>query len=170
MTLGVDRPLAIGDTVKIDDFTATVEQIGLRSTRLRTVDQTIITIPNGRLADMRIENISQRSCIRFATNLALAHSTESVKIRAIITAIRGFFEAHPKVEKETVSVAFIALGESSLTIEVVAFYESTEWVPYRDFRQDVLLTLMEIVEKEGAEFASPVRNVRMLPHPPVPSP
>jgi MscS family membrane protein len=110
---------------------------------------------------MRIENISERSRIRFATNLAIAYGTESEKVRGIIDDIRSHLAATPMVEAETVSVALVALAESWITIEVVAWFQSTSWDEYRPFRQEALFALMTIVEKRGAKLAFPTRTLRV---------
>jgi MscS family membrane protein len=159
VTLGVDRPLAIGDFVKIEDMMGTVEQIGLRSTRIRTLDRTLITVPNGRLADMKIENYAPRDRIRLAMTIGLEYGTPSATVRRVLEDVRAYLRGHEKVATDTVSVSFVALADSWLSIEILAMFDSPSFDDFKVFREEALLELMRIVEARGASFAFPTRTV-----------
>jgi MscS family membrane protein len=160
-TLGLDRPLHIGDYVKVDDLQGTVEQVGLRSTRIRTLDRTLVTMPNGRLADMRIENYSARDRLRFTTKIGLVYSTKPKALRAILEEIRAYFAERPDVFKDSILVNLVDFGDSAFVIEVMVWLESQKWTEFLAFREEVLLSLTEIVERNGSAFAYPTRKVEV---------
>jgi hypothetical protein len=88
LAIAADQPLRVGDAVKIDDFSGTVERIGLRSTQVRTLDRSLITIPNGKLSDTRVESFAARDRIRFATLVSLAYGTTEAQVRRVLEGIR----------------------------------------------------------------------------------
>ena len=106
LSIGVDQPFRTGDFVKIEDFVGTVERIGMRSTRIRTLDRTIITIPNGKLSDMRTETFAPRDRIRLLANLGLVYSTSAAQMREVLAGIERALRAQPKLWPESVSVRF----------------------------------------------------------------
>jgi MscS family membrane protein len=163
VAIGLDQPFRVGDFVRVDDVIGTVESIGMRSTRLRTLDRTLVTIPNGKLADMRAETFAVRDRIRLLANLGLSYATTSAQMRAVIAGIEGTLRAHPKTWPEVVSVRFSALGDSTLNVEVMAWLQTTDWNEFTVLRQDLLLRFMEIVEEAGTTFAFPTRTVHLVP-------
>ncbi len=162
VSLGVDQPLRVGDFVKVGDVTGTVERIGLRSTRFRTLDRTLVTIPNGKLADMQIETFAERDRIRLAAMLSLEYGTTAAQMREVVSGIEALLRAHPKIWPETVVVRFVAVAGSSLDVEVMAWFQTSSFDEFRDIRQEVLLGILEIVEKAGTSFAFPTRTVRLV--------
>lgn len=160
VSIGVDQPFRVGDFVKVEDFVGTVESIGMRSTRFRTLDRTIITIPNGKLADTRTETFAPRDRIRLFANLALAYHTRAEQMRQVLSGIEGALRDHPVLAKDKPSVRFTELREFALNVEVVAWFQTTDWNEFTSIRQDLLLRFMEIVEAAGTTFAFPVREVR----------
>lgn len=162
VSLGVDQPLRVGDFVKVGDVTGTVEKIGLRSTRLRTLDRTLVTIPNGKLADMQIETFAERDRIRLAAILNLEYGTTAAQMREAVSGIEAMLRAHPKIWPDTVVVRFLAFAGSSLEVEVMAWFQTSSFDEFRDIRQEVLLGILEIVEKAGTSFAFPTRTVRLV--------
>jgi len=165
-SLGVDQPFRQGDFVKVEDFTGNVESIGLRSTRIRTADRTIITVPNGKLADMRIETFAERDRLRFACIVGLVYSTTADQLRTVLANLEAYLRAHPKIWPDTVVVRFQQLGASSLDIEVNSWFQTTDWNEFLDIRQANLLAIMEIVEKAGSAFAFPTHTVELVSAPP----
>ena len=163
IALGVDQPLREGDFVKVDsDVSGTVEVVGLRSTRIRTADRTIVTLPNGRLADMKIETFAPRDRIRFATTLGLVYETTSAQLREILAAIERVLKAHPKAWPADVVVRFLGFGQSSLDVEVVAWFATRDYGEFRAYREEILLAIMEIVEGAGSSFAFPTQTVHVV--------
>jgi MscS family membrane protein len=161
-SIGADQPFREGDFVKIEDFVGTVETVGLRSTRIRTLDRTLISLPNGKLADMRIESFTARDRIRLACTLGLVYSTTSAQMREVLAGLEQVLRDHPKIWPDAVVVRFSALGASSLDIEIMAWFQTQDWGEFQVIRQDLLLQFMGIVERAGTSFAFPTRTVHVL--------
>jgi len=166
VSIGIDQPMREGDYIRVYDIYGTVEKIGLRSTRVRTQDRTIVTIPNGELSNQRVENYAHRERIRLYCVIGLEYGTSATTTRAIITAFEQLLVNHPKTWKEQIVVRLVALGSSSLDIEVFAWFQTTTFDDFGKMRQDILLSFMEIVEKEGSALAFPTRTVHVVNDPP----
>jgi MscS family membrane protein len=160
-SIGVDQPFREGDFVKIEDFVGTVEAIGLRSTRIRTLDRTIITLPNGKLADTKVETFAARDRIRLNLMLGVVYGTTEAQMRRILEGLERVLREHPKIWKDTVVVRLAGFGASSLDIEIMAWFETQDFNEFRDYRQDVLLAFMSIVEGNGSSFAFPTRTLHV---------
>lgn len=163
--LGVDRPFVEGDFVKIEDFLGTVETIGLRSTRIRTLDRTLITMPNGKLADMRLESYTARDRLRLSTILGLEYRTTPEQLREVLDGWEKVLRAQPKLWPDAVTVRFSEFAASSLNIEIMAWFLTSDWAEFQGIRQQVLLQFMEVVERAKTSFAFPTRTVHMAPPP-----
>lgn len=160
-SIGVDQPFREGDFVKVDDIVGTVEAIGLRSTRFRTLDRTIVTLPNGRLADMRLESFSARDRLRFACIVGLVYDTSAAQMRSVLTGFERVLRAHPAIWPDAVVVRFSELAASSLNVEVMAWFRTSDWSEFQGIRQDVLLRFMDVVEAAGTSFAFPTTTVHL---------
>ncbi len=162
VAIGVDQPFRVGDFVKVEDFLGTVESIGMRSTRFRTPDRTLITIPNGKLADSRSETFAARDRIRLFANLGLVYSTTPAQMRAVLAGIEELLRAHPLLFRDTPpSVRFNEFRESSLNVEVVAWFATADWAEFTRLRQELYLSFMELVERAGTALAFPTRTVQL---------
>jgi MscS family membrane protein len=161
VSIGVDKPFRVGDFVKIEDFVGTVELIGLRSTRIRTLDRTIITIPNGRLADMRVESFAPRDRIRLTFKLGLVYETTAAQMREVLEGIERSLREHPKIWADSVVVRFESFGDSSLNIQIMAWFTTSDFDEFQLIRQEVLLQFMDVVERAGTGFAFPTRTVHL---------
>jgi MscS family membrane protein len=162
VSITVDQPFRIGDFVRIEGGTmGTVEAIGLRSTRVRTLDRTLVTIPNGKLADQRIETFAPRDRCRLACTLGLVYSTTSEQMRAVVAGLEQVLKDHPRLWPEGMSVRFVALSASSLDVEAVAWFDTADWNEFQAIRQEVLLRFMEVVEKAGTELAFPTQTLHL---------
>jgi MscS family membrane protein len=166
--IAVDQPLREGDFVRIDNLSGTVEVIGMRSTRIRTLDRTLASIPNGKLADMRIETFAPRDRIRFAFTTGLTYSTSEAQLRTVLKEWERLLREHPKIWPDGIAVRFIGFAESSLSIDVGAFFATTDADEFSLIRQDLLLQYMAVVERVGAEFAFPTRTVELIGTAPLP--
>ena len=158
-SIAADHPFREGDQVKVDDFIGVVESIGLRSTRFRTYDRTLISLPNGKLADMRVESLAARDRIRLNCVVGLVYSTTSQQMRAVLEGMDAVLRAHPKVWPDEITVRLRELAASSLDIEVWAWFQVRRRVEFQLIRQEILLGFMEVVEKAGTSFAFPTRTV-----------
>jgi len=160
-SLGVDQPFREGDFVKVDDFQGTVETIGLRSTRVRTNERTVVSIPNGKLAEMRIESQAVRDRCYLACTLGLVYGTTANQMRLVVAGLEQVLRAHPKIFADNITVRFKELAPSSLDIEIMAWFLTTDYAEFQLIRQETLLAFMEVVEKAGTSFAFPTRTVHI---------
>jgi MscS family membrane protein len=154
IALAADQPLRVGDVVKVEGVEGQVEQIGARSTRLRTADRTLVTIPNGRLADSRIESLAARDRLRMATTVMLAYGTTEAQVRQIITDIEARLGAQPLVWPDLVVARLANLSPTSIDIEVMCWFQTADFDVFRHARQEVLLAILGVVEQAGARFVS----------------
>jgi MscS family membrane protein len=161
-SIGVDQPFRVGDFVKVEDFLATVERIGLRSTRFRTLDRTIVTIPNGKLADSRIESYTVRDRMRLATIVGLVYDTTEAQVREVLDGFQRVLRDQPKLWTEASTVRLRALGASSLDIEVMAWFQTEDWGEFQAIRQEVLLQFLGVVERAGTSVAFPTQTVHLV--------
>lgn len=160
-SIGVDQPFREGDFVKIEDFVGTVEAIGLRSTRFRTLDRTIITIPNGRLAEMRLESFTARDRLRFSAVIGLVYETTGPQMREVLAGFERVLRQHPRLWQDAVVVRFREFAASSLDIEVMAWFATADWGEFQVIRQEVLLQFMDVVAAAGTSMAFPTRTIHV---------
>ena len=164
----VDRPFVAGDWIVSPDgeIEGVVESIGFRSTRIRTFEQTLVVIPNNRLAEFVIDNISSRPFRRVWITVGLTYETPSDLMREAVSRIEKLLRTHPEVSQEsTMLVRFNEIAENSLDIMVYYFTATTVWADYLRIREDVNLKIMEIVESLGLEMAFPTRTIHLSPEP-----
>ena len=162
IALAADQPFRVGDFVKVEDFTGNVERIGMRSTQIRTLDRTLISLPNGKLADMRIEDFASRDRIRFAATVGLVHGTSAEQVQRVVAGLEAMLRASPRVWPDTVVARLLALSPSSLDVEVLCWFRTNDFGEFRDLRQEALLGIMRIVEEAGTTFAYPTRTVHVV--------
>jgi MscS family membrane protein len=162
LSIGVDQPMREGDTVKIYDFIGTVEQIGLRSTRVRTLDRTVITIPNGELANQRIESFAVRDRQRLATVIGLVHGTTEPQLRAILAELEAIVRRAPKTAQDTVVVRLRDLSAAAITIEIGVLFETTDPNEFLVLRQDILLAFMAAIEQHGSAIARATSTIQVM--------
>lgn len=155
----LDRPFTIGDWIKAGDMEGTVEEIGFRSTRIRTFAKTLITVPNSVLMNMSIDNFSQMPKRRIKLNVGVTYATSPAQMRQAVAAIKQLLREHPAIHQEFFLVNFTDFGASSLDIMVYCFTTSTVWNEYLDAREDVCLKIMEILENIGLEIAFPSQTL-----------
>jgi MscS family membrane protein len=161
VAIGVDQPFRVGDLVRVEDVLGKVEAIGMRSTRIRTLDRTVVTVPNGKLADMRAETYAVRDRIRLLANLGLVYGTTAAQLRTVLAGIEAALRAHPKIWPDAVSVRFTEFRESSLNVEVMAWFQTQDWDEFTLIRQDLYLEFMSVVEGAGTTFAFPTRTIQL---------
>ncbi len=157
----LDRPFTIGDWIKAEDMEGVVEDIGFRSTRIRTFSKTLITVPNSVLMNMSIDNFSQMPKRRIKLTIGVTYETTPAQMRQAVAAIKKMLREHPAIHQEFFLVNFTDFGASSLDIMVYCFTTSTVWGEYLDARQDVCLKIMETVEGLGLGIAFPSQTIYM---------
>ena len=154
-----DGTIKLGDSLKVGDTVGTVDAIGLRSTRIRTLDRTMVSLPNGQVAIAGLENLSARDKFRFLHTLGVDYHTTVEQMRRILAETTTLLAQHPGAEAESVRVRFLRLGDSSLDIEVFAYLFAQDWNHFLEIQQELLLNIMGIVEKNGASIAFPSRTL-----------
>jgi MscS family membrane protein len=162
LSIAADQPFRVGDFVRIEDFVGTVERIGMRSTQIRTLDRTLVTLPNGRLADMRVEDFASRDRIRLTTTIGVVYGTTRAQIERIVAGMEAVLRSHPLIWPDTVVVRFAGFGASSLDIEVMAWFRTSDFNVFRDCRQEALFGFMRVVEEAGSSFAFPTTTVHLV--------
>lgn len=154
-----DKPFRVGDTIKVDTVEGVVEKVGLRSTRVRTAERTLVVFPNGKLADMRIESFGPRDRIRFATKLLLSRATTTAQLKKIVEELPKKLAAHESVRKDEIFVRLVAIGEGSYDLEVSAPIETVDFALFARIREQLLVASIEVVEEAGARLAVPTREL-----------
>lgn len=160
MTLVVDQPVRVGDFCRFDgDKVGTVEAIGLRSTRIRTLDRTLITIPNGDFAQMKLETFAARDRIRLIHRITLRYETTPDQLRYVLVELRRLLYAHPRVVEEPSRVRFVGFGATSLDLELFAYVDTTDFNEFLAVQEDVMLRVMDVVAESGTGFAFPSQTL-----------
>jgi len=150
-----DRPVSVGDYCKFGDKEGTVEDIGLRSTRLRAPDRTLVTVPNGQFSSMTIENISARDKLLFHFTLNLHRDTTPDQIRMLLTAIKKILTENPKLEAGAASVYLGNVGKESVDLEMSAYVLTRNGDEYTQIKQDLYLRILDVAEAAGTSVAPP---------------
>jgi MscS family membrane protein len=154
-----DKTIRVGDACKIGAQTGTVEDIGLRSTFLRTDDRTILTIPNGQLSTMNIENFSMREKIYFHHVIGIRRETTAQKMRGLMDALRKLLVGDARLETSSSRVTLIRFGPSSLDLEIAAYILTTDGLKSLEIQEDLLLRIMDTIEANGAAAAFPSQTL-----------
>jgi MscS family membrane protein len=157
LTLFASQPVRVGDFCRFGDQVGTVEEIGLRATKIRTLDRTVITVPNAEFANMHLDNFSQRDRFWYHPLLSLRQETTPDQIRYLLVEVRKMLYAHPKVLSDPLHVRFRGFGEYSLDLEVFAYIGVTDYTESLEIAEDLNLRLMDIVSAAGTEFAVPAQ-------------
>jgi MscS family membrane protein len=159
LTLIADRPVRIGDFCRFGTTMGTIEEIGIRSSRIRTLDRTVMTVPNGEFAAMHIENFSQRDRFWFHPKLNLRYETSTDQMRRIIQSLDSMLRDHPKVDTKSTRVRFVELGAHSLDVEIFCYVHASDHAGFLEIQEELLLNCMEIVEAGGSGFAFPSQTL-----------
>jgi MscS family membrane protein len=165
-----DQAVRVGDFLKMDTVQGTVEHIGLRSTRIRTLERTIVSVPNGQIANASLETMSARDKFWFHPVVGLRYETTPQQLRAVVDGICRLLKENPAVETDSVRVRFIRLGQFSLDIDVSAYLIARDWNHFLELQERLLFAVTEIVQAAGTEIAFPsqtmyISNAQMAPTP-----
>lgn len=157
-TIFFDQPFTVGDVVTVGAVTGTIEKVGFRSTRIRTFDKSLVTLPNKKMIDAELDNLGLRSVRRVKFNVGLTYETSPDQIRSIVYDIQEMINQHEKTNQEG-RVRFQEFGASSLDVMVIYFVDSPRWEDLIDVKEDINYKIMEIVKKHKSDFAFPSRTV-----------
>ncbi|KPF90571.1 mechanosensitive ion channel protein MscS [Rhodopseudomonas sp. AAP120] len=152
LTLVTDQPMRVGDFCKFGETMGTIEDIGMRSTRIRTLDRTLITVPNGTLAALPIENFSRRDKFWYHPTLDLRYETTPDQLRTLMASMREMLLDHPKVDSPG-RVRMIGFGPNSLKVEIFSYVHAMDVDEFLEVQEELSLRLMELVEEAGTGFA-----------------
>jgi len=150
-----DEPIRVGDFCQFGGQMGTVEDIGLRSTRIRTLSRTVIAVPNGQLAVENIENFSLRDKFWFRHLIGVRYETTADQLRYVLAGIRTMLYSHPKVERDGARIRFVAFGGSSLDLEIFAYLKASEMSDFLAIQEDLLLRIMDLIAEAGTGIAFP---------------
>ena len=157
--LFIDKPVRVGDYCTFGDQSGTVENIGVRSTQLRAIDRTQISIPNAQFADMKIVNWAKCDTMLITETLGLRFETDAEQMRYVLAKIREMLHSHPRIEAETIRVRFIGFGDSSKNVNLRIYAKTREWNDFYSIQEDILLRIDDIVEASGTGFAFPSQTL-----------
>jgi MscS family membrane protein len=160
-SLILDEAVRVGDSFKIGDIVGTVEAVGLRSTRVRTLDRTLVTIPNGQMATMTLENYSARDNFWLRHLVGLTYDTEPSSLSAVLAAVRELLSQDSRVLPASVRVRFLRFSESSLELEIFAYVLARDWSHFLQIQEDLLIQIRQVINSNGAEIAYPVRTIHV---------
>ncbi|MBC7743828.1 MAG: mechanosensitive ion channel [Flavobacterium sp.] len=157
-TIFADKPFVVGDTIRFDKYEGTIEKVGFRSTLLRTLDKTLVIIPNKKLVDTPLENLSLQNLRRMKFNVALKYNTKTTTMLKISKEIEEYVNKHEATSNDALAT-FDSFGDSALNLQVLYFIEILDYNKYMRIRQEVNYGIMEIVTRNGGEFAFPSQTV-----------
>lgn len=153
VTLIADQPVRVGDFCKVGDVVGTVEQIGMRSTQIRTNDRTIVTIPNGMFSSLQIENFFHRDRFWFHPVFRIRFDATPDQIRYLLVEMRAILYAHPKVDPSSARVRFIEIGTDAFKLEVFSYIMAADFDRFLEIQEDIYLRMMDVVASSGTGFA-----------------
>ena len=157
-TIFFDQPFTVGDVVIVGSITGTIEKVGFRSTRIRTFDKSLVTVPNKKMIDAELDNLGLRKVRRVKFNVGLTYETSAEQIKAIVNDIQEMINLHEKTNQDG-RVRFQEFGASSLDIMVIYFVNSPRWEDLIDVKEDINYKIIEIVQKHKSDFAFPTTTV-----------
>ena len=159
LTIFTQAPIRVGDFVRYGAEMGTVEDIGLRTTRLRTLTNSVVSVPNARIASIETENLSYRTKIRYWPTLRLRYDTTAEQLKAIMDGIRNALASHGKVYDEPLRVRFTDFAEDCILIKVHSFVKTTDINEFLEVAEDLNFQIMESVRASGAAFALPGTSI-----------
>ncbi len=161
ITLYTQQPIRVGDFCRVGTDTGTIEEIGLRTTLIRTLANTLIAIPNARLASEPIDNISARSKILYRPILRLRYDTTPEQLQQILDGVRRLFSSHDRVLQDNHRVRFKEIADDALLVEVYAFLDTTDWSVYLELAEELNMRILEIVAQAGTTLSLPARTLHI---------
>lgn len=159
--LYMDQPVRAGDYCTFGDKTGTVERVGIRTTKIRGLDRTLISVPNANFVNMELVNWAHCDMMLIKTTIGLRYETGTDQLRYVLVRVREMLHAHPKIDSDTVRVRFAGYGSSSLDVDVRIYALTHEWNAFFAIREDVFLRINDIVEQSGTNLALPSQTVYM---------
>jgi MscS family membrane protein len=151
-----DRPVLVGDLCQFGGQMGTVEDIGLRSTRIRTNDRTVVTVPNSSFSTMTLENFSRRDRMWFHPTLQLRRETTSAQVREMMDLLDKMLREHPMIDVGGVPIRFTKIGDQSLQLEIFAYVRTIDGDEFIKVQTELLLRFLDASAERGIGFAIPL--------------
>lgn len=158
VSVTLDQPVRIGDFIRFGEFTGTVEDIGLRSTVIRTTARTLVTVPNSQFSEMQLENFAARDKILMLKTIALRYDTTPEQIRSIVSRITEYLASREDTD-EGARARFVNMSDFSLDIEVFVYILTSDFNLFLKAQEEIYLDIMEIVHTAGTDFAFPTSSI-----------
>ena len=149
MMLITDQPVRVGDTCRFGNRIGVVEDIGLRSTRIRTPERSIVSVPNAEFSSTQIENLSLRDRMLLLTTLGLRPDTTAAQLRAALDALRAMLGATPRIDQGSVSVRFVGIRDAGFDVELQAYVLTRDWNEFLAVREEIYLNALEVLDRSG---------------------
>lgn len=165
LSIFADRPFQVGDWIKVDGVEGVVEEVGMRSTRVRTFYRSLVSVPNSKVADAVVDNFGRRDARRDTFRLGILYSTSSEQMEAFCDGIRAILHSNPKVQKSAFEVHFAAFADSGLEVLVYYFLEVSSWSDELRQRHLIYLEILRLAESLGVDFAFPTRTLHLASAP-----
>jgi MscS family membrane protein len=158
-SLILDQAVTTGDFLKMGEVSGTVDHIGLRSTRIRTLERTIVSVPNSQIASACLETLSARDKFLFHHVVGLRYETTREQLRAVVDGIRGALIGEPLTDEDSVRVRFLRLGASSLDVDVFAYLHAANLNHFLELQESLLFGITDVVAQAGTEIAFPSQTM-----------
>jgi len=155
-----DKPFVIGDLVTVNGVTGSIEKIGFRSTRIRTLEKSYLTLPNRLMIDNVLDNLSLRTFRRVSFKIGVLYGTSEVQLKQIVEEIQNFIDNHPHTNQDG-EIHFIEFGASSLDIMVLYYIDTMDWSVFLKIKEEINFEIMRIVQAHGADFAFPTQTIHL---------
>jgi MscS family membrane protein len=163
ISLLTDRAIAVGDYCRIADREGWIEDVTLRSVRVRTLEQSLLSVPAGVVAQAGVENYATRSKILVRTTLRLRYGTTAQQLRAVLDGVCGLLASHPRLETGSARFRLVDFGQQAIELELFAYLLTADWPEFLAMREDLLLQVAGIVESAGSAFAHPTQFIYVDP-------
>ncbi len=155
-----DKPFIIGDLVTVNGVTGSVEKIGFRSTRLRTLEKSYLTIPNLMMVNNVLDNLSLRTFRRVSFQIGITYSSSEMQLKNIVSDIQKFIDNHPHTNQDG-EIHFMEFGASSLDVMVLYYIDTMDWRTFLNIKEEINFEIMRIVSTHNADFAFPTQTLHL---------
>lgn len=161
ITMYTAQPVRVGDFCRLGDTVGTVEELGLRATQVRTLDRSVVSIPNALLANAGIVNISKRDKYLYRRKIRLQMETSPNQLRYILVEVRKMLYSHPKVDPDPARVRFVEFGEHSLDMDIFAYINAADYNDFLGVSEDINLYIMDVIADSGSRLAIPAQSIQI---------
>lgn len=156
--LYADRPVKVGDFCQFGNMLGTVEEIGLRSTKVRSLNRTLVTVQNSEFSQMSITNFSRRDANLMQSVVRLRHETSAEQLRAVIEGIAAMLKADPKVKGDTVRVCLLDIAEFAYNVEIWCYIDTADFTQFLKVKEGLLMKVVDVIEENGTALARPAQT------------